>query len=169
MWRSWGEGRGLPTIGSSHTALWEDLDMVHRTFVRPDLTTFTRLDELGLEVVAQRVEPGQASLACRVVDPDEWCHRCGCQGVARDTVIRRLVHVPFGWRPTTLLVSVRRYRCGGCGHVWRQDTSRAAEPRSRRGWRSAPRRGAMGWRWSRWTGSPGPRPPPARNSRPRQR
>ena len=46
----------------------------------PDLTTFTRLDELGLEVVAQRVEPGQASLACRVVDPDDWCHRCGCQG-----------------------------------------------------------------------------------------
>ncbi len=53
------------------------------------------------------------------------------RGVARDTVIRRLVHVPFGWRSTTLLVSVRRYRCGGCGHVWRQNTSRAAEPRSK--------------------------------------
>ncbi len=52
-------------------------------------------------------------------------------GVVRDTVIWRLVHVPFGWRPTTLLVSVRRYRCCGCGHVWRQDTSRAAEPRSK--------------------------------------
>ena len=51
--------------------------MLHGTFVRPDLTTFTRLDELGLEVVAQRVEPGQASLVCRVVDPDEWCHRGG--------------------------------------------------------------------------------------------
>jgi transposase len=23
---------------------------------------------------------------------------------------------------------IRRYRCTGCGHVWRQDTSRAAEP-----------------------------------------
>ena len=54
--------------------------MLHGTFVRPDLTTFTRLDELGLEVVAQRVEPGQASLVCRVVDPDDWCYRCGCQG-----------------------------------------------------------------------------------------
>ncbi|GAA1121258.1 hypothetical protein GCM10009605_61500 [Nocardiopsis composta] len=35
-----------------------------------------------------------------------------------------------------LEVSLRRYRCTGCGHVWRQDTSRAAEPRatlSRRG------------------------------------
>ena len=53
---------------------------------------------------------------------------------------RRLAHEPFGWRPTTLLVTVRRYRCTGCGHVWRQDTSRAAEPRaelSRRGLRWA--------------------------------
>ncbi len=25
---------------------------------------------------------------------------------------------------------VCRYRCSGCGHVWRQDTSRAAEPRA---------------------------------------
>ena len=53
---------------------------------------------------------------------------------------RRLAHAPFGWRPTTLLVTVRRYRCTGCGHVWRQGTSRAAEPRaklSRRGLRWA--------------------------------
>jgi transposase len=46
-------------------------------------------------------------------------------------VTRQLVHEPFGWRPTTLLVTVRRYRCSGCGHVWRQDTTRAAEPRAR--------------------------------------
>lgn len=25
---------------------------------------------------------------------------------------------------------MRRYRCTGCGHVWRQDTSQAAEPRA---------------------------------------
>src|SRR6516165_8624303 len=39
-----------------------------------------------------------------------------------------------------LLVTVRRYRCADCGNVWRQDTSRAAEPRaklSRRGLRWA--------------------------------
>jgi transposase len=30
-----------------------------------------------------------------------------------------------------LLVTIRRYRCTGCGHVWRQDTSKAAEPRAR--------------------------------------
>jgi len=46
-------------------------------------------------------------------------------------VTRRLAHEPFGWRPATLLVTVRRYRCTGCGHVWRQDTSRAAEPRAK--------------------------------------
>ncbi|MDQ2781115.1 MAG: ISL3 family transposase [Actinomycetota bacterium] len=101
------------------------------TFVAPDLTTFTRLDELGLEVTGQRVEPGRAVLACRVVEPDRWCHRCGCEGLARDTVVRRLAHEPWGWRPTTLLVTVRRYRCTGCGQVWRQDTSAAAEPRAK--------------------------------------
>ena len=109
-------------------------------FARPDLTTFCRLDELGLEAVGQRLEAERAVLSCRVVEPDQWCRRCGCEGSPRDTVIRRLAHEPLGWRPTTLEVVVRRYRCTGCGHVWRQDTSRAAEPRaklSRRGLRWA--------------------------------
>ena len=44
---------------------------------------------------------------------------------------RRLAHEPLAGGPTTLLVTVRRYRCAGCGHVWRQDTSRAAEPRAK--------------------------------------
>jgi transposase len=106
------------------------------TFACPDLTTFCRLEELGLEVLGQRLDPDRAVLACRVVEPDQWCRRCGCEGAPRDTVVRRLAHEPLGWRPTTLHVAVRRYRCPGCGHVWRQDTSRAAEPRaklSRRG------------------------------------
>jgi transposase len=110
------------------------------SFACPDLTTFCRLDELGLEVTGQRLEPDRAVLACRVVEPDRWCRRCGCEGVPRDTVVRRLAHEPLGWRPTVLEVSVRRYRCTGCGHVWRQDTTQAAEPRaklSRRGLRWA--------------------------------
>ena len=117
--------------------------MSDATFARPDLTTFTRLDELGLEVVGQRLEPGRAVLACRVVETvesDGRCRRCGSEGIPRGTVIRRLAHEPLGWRPTTLEVRVRRYRCTGCGHVWRQDTSRAAAPRaklSRRGLRWA--------------------------------
>ncbi|MCT1605717.1 ISL3 family transposase [Agromyces sp. NPDC056379] len=104
--------------------------MHNATFTTPDLTTFCRLDELGLLATGQRLEPGRAVLTCRVVEDDRWCHRCGCEGTPRGSVVRRLAHEPFGWRPTTLLVTVRRYRCTECGHVWRQDTSLAAEPRA---------------------------------------
>ena len=116
------------------------LDLSDATFACPDLTKFCRLDELGLAVTGQRLRPDSAVLACRVVEPDQWCRRCGCKGVPRDTVTRALAHEPLGWRPTTLVVTVRRYRCTGCGHVWRQDASLAAEPRaklSRRGLRWA--------------------------------
>jgi hypothetical protein len=51
------------------------------TFAYPDLTTFTRLDELGLEVIGQRIEPDHAVLACRVVDPDD---SAGSYLVSRD-------------------------------------------------------------------------------------
>lgn len=115
---------------SSCTAQPEGLDVPDATFACPDLTAFCRL----LEVVGQRLEPDRAVLACRVVDADKldsWCRRCGCAGVSRDSVTRRLAHAPFGWRPTILMVTIRRYRCTDCGHVWRQDTSRAAEPRGK--------------------------------------
>ncbi len=97
-------------------------------FVAPGLSSLARLDGLGLVVTGQRVEPDRAVLACVVVEPGDWCDRCGCQGRVRDTVTRRLAHEPFGWRPTTLLVTVCRYRCAECGHVWRQDTTAAAHP-----------------------------------------
>ena len=105
--------------------------MPDATFAAPDLNTFCRLDELGLVAVGQRLEPGRAVIACRVVDPDDWCHRCGQHGLLRDTVVRRLAHEPLGWRPTVLEVLVRRYRCADCAHVWRQDTAKAAEPKAR--------------------------------------
>jgi transposase len=101
------------------------------TFARPDLTTFCRLDALGLEVTGQRLESDRAVLACRVLEADRWCRRCGCEGAPRDSVTRALAHEPFGWRPTTLLVTLCRYRCSGCGHVWRQDVSKAAQPRAK--------------------------------------
>lgn len=66
-----------------------------------------------------------------IVDRDERCGRCGGQGRPRDSTTRRLAHEPFGWRPTILLVTVRRYRCESCGRVWRQNLSAAAEPRAR--------------------------------------
>lgn len=111
----------------------EDLDVSDATFNDPDPTTFTGLDELGLVVIGQRLEPDHAVLVCRVLTrvDDAFCRRCGAEGVVRDTVTRGLAHEPFGWRPTTLLVRVRRYRCSGCRRVWRQDTSSAAEPRAR--------------------------------------
>jgi hypothetical protein len=45
-------------------------------------------------VTGQRLEPDRAVLACHVVDPADgshrWCRRCGCEGVRRDSVVRRL-------------------------------------------------------------------------------
>jgi hypothetical protein len=57
------------------------------TFCPADLPTFCRLDNLGLEVVGQQLHPDHAVLLCRVVDPDDWCHACGCLGVPRDSVL----------------------------------------------------------------------------------
>jgi transposase len=108
------------------------------TFDRPDLTTFARLDEMGLDVVGQHLEPTRAVLACRVLEPDRWCHRCGCEGTPRHSVLR-VWRTSRWWRPTTLLVTIRHYQCTGCGHVWRQDTSRAAAPRAK------PSRGGLRW------------------------
>ena len=105
--------------------------MANTTFDRPDLTTFTRLDDLGLEVTGQHIEADHTVLACRITGEDRWCRRCGCQGESRDTVIRRPAHEPYGWRPTILHVSVRRYRCQTCAHVWRQNMSAAADPRAK--------------------------------------
>lgn len=107
--------------------------MPDATFCAPDLTTLCRLDELGLLVTGQRLEPDRAVLECRVEPTagDEFCRRCGAQGSVRDTVTRRLAHLPVGWRPTTLLVRIRRYACAACKRVWRQDTTRAAEPRAK--------------------------------------
>ena len=117
---SWpGRGRGLPIDGGSYTVHPKDLDMPNTIFDRPDLSAFTRLDDLGLEVTGQRIWPDHAVLACRITGEDRWCRRCGRQGICRDTVLRRLAHVPCEWRPTILRVSVRRYRCETCAHVWR--------------------------------------------------
>ena len=62
---------------------------------------------------------------------DPFCRSCGAQGQARGTVARRLAHVPVGWRPTQLLVRLRRFTCTRCRRVWRQDASTLAGPRAR--------------------------------------
>jgi hypothetical protein len=249
-------------------------------FGRADLTTFCRLDELGLEVIGQRVEPDRAVLACRVVEPDgsdeRWCRRCGCEGTPRDSVdpgvgaraVRVAAHDVAGHGPPLPVRRVRarvapghqpgrsaageavppgpavgsggdrgraldgcagRRRAGGVvehrqrrgpgrgpagpdrrpGPVRRSASRRgrrarvAAHPtrrqvrhrhhrphpdprrhrafpaaghgraapsrRSRLGSQAVPRPGATASRWSRWTGSPGSRPPPPKNCPTRSR
>jgi transposase-like protein len=114
--------------------------VLHATFATPDLTVFCRLDELGLQAVGQCLEPDRAVIECRVAEPDPWCRGCGSQALSRGTGTRLLAHEPFGHRPTTLLIRVRRYKCAGCGHSWREDITAAAPERaklSRRGMRWA--------------------------------
>ena len=105
--------------------------MCQLRFSRPDLERFCLLDSLGLVVTGQHVGRDRAVLSCRLAQADPWCRSCGCEGRARDTVLRKLAHLPLGWRPTGLWVRIRRYRCAACGRVWRQDTSRLAGPRAK--------------------------------------
>ncbi len=108
-------------------------------FAPADLTSFCHLDELGLVVTGQHVACDQAVLACDVAGGDGWCRGCGGRAVVRDSVAHRLAQVPLGWRPTTLVVRVRRYACKASGRTWRQDTSRAAAARA------ALSKGALAW------------------------
>ena len=107
--------------------------MPETTFTGPDLTTFLGLDALGLTAVGQYLTAKHAVIECRmpIGFEDPFCRACGAQGQARGTVARRLAHVPVGWRPTQLVVRVRRFACTHCRRVWRQDTSSLAEPRAR--------------------------------------
>src|SRR4051794_26773045 len=107
--------------------------MLDATSVRPDLGAFCRLDELGLEVIGQRLEPDRAVLACRV-EPgefDRWCRRCGGEALARGTVTRRLAHEPVRVAADDGAGDGVPLPVRGCRRVWRQDISRAAEPRAK--------------------------------------
>ena len=82
-------------------------------FACPDLTTFCRLDELGLAVTGQRLDSRRAVLACRVVEADQWCRRCGCEGVPRDSVMRRLAHGLFWLTDGLALGALRELAAAG--------------------------------------------------------
>ncbi|MDO5618853.1 ISL3 family transposase [Kocuria sp.] len=105
--------------------------MPHVTFDAPDLTTFCRLDELGLEAVGQLITPNRALIECRLARPDPWCRDCGCKALSRGTIARQLAHAPYGHRPTTVLVRIRRYHCPACGTSWRENSSTAAGERAK--------------------------------------
>ena len=97
----------------------------------PDLTTFARVDALGLRVDAQQIWPDKAILFCSLVTVDDRCPRCGAGGRVHDQVLRRFTHLPVGRRPTWLSVRVPRFRCDGCGRVWRHSLKTVARPRSK--------------------------------------
>lgn len=107
--------------GSSYTGHLEDLDVPYATFSTPDLTVFCCLDELGLVPVGRRLDPDRAVIECRAAESDPWCWVVAARGLSHETETRRLAHEPFGHRPTTLLVRVRRYKCSGCGRSWSED------------------------------------------------
>ena len=113
--------------------------MFHATFGAPDLTTFCNLDALGRTVSGQRLNAYLAMLECRVTDVGDDCHGCGGRGRSLGTQSRRPAHAPFGSRPTTLLVRVRRYRCDSCRRYWADDLRKAAEARANLS------RGGLGW------------------------
>ena len=97
-----------------------------RNATPPCLDTFCRLGRLGLSVTAQRVEPDHTVLRCRPTTPPLPCPGCARPGVRHDAVLRRLVHVPLGWKPTILEVVVPRYRCWPCRRIWRHSITAAA-------------------------------------------
>ena len=101
------------------------------TFSTPDLTTFCHLDTLELVCIGQHITEGKSVLLCTPTNDDDWCRRCGGHGTPRDTVTRRLAHEPFGHRPTTLMIRLRRYKCIECQRVWRHDTTAAAPARAK--------------------------------------
>lgn len=95
----------------------------------PCLDSFCRLDRLGLTVIEQIVDPDHTVLVCAPTTPAAPCPDCTGRGARYDTVTRRLAHVPFGWKPTTLHIRVPRYRCKDCARVWRHDVRAAAPTR----------------------------------------
>src|SRR5690554_4157327 len=112
--------------------------MSNLTFSSPDLSSFCQLNNLGLVATGQHLCAERAVIECRFTKAPEPCPKCGAAGVSRGTVDRHLAHTPYGQRPTTLLLRIRRWRCI-CGCFWHEDTSSAAPPRSKLSY------GAMRW------------------------
>lgn len=120
-----------PTIWKTSTCL--------TTFARPDLTTFCRLEELGLGVSGQRLEPDWRCWPAGSLSPTS-----GVVAVAARAAARPRDPAPCAlavrWSPTVLEVTIRRYGCTCCGARVAPGQQPAAEPRaglSRRGLRRA--------------------------------
>ncbi|PHP53016.1 hypothetical protein BW737_005825 [Actinomyces ruminis] len=71
---------------------------------------------MGLTATGVCLEQERALVECRLEASEEDAF-CGAEGASVGTAARRLAHVPVGWRPTHLLVRLRRWRCQGCERV----------------------------------------------------
>lgn len=89
------------------------------------------LHNYGVTVTGQHLTHDQAALECRIVEPDNFCRQCGGQARVRGSVVRRVTHVPLGWRPTQLHLRLRRYRCDDCACVWQQNTTSVVAPEAK--------------------------------------
>src|SRR5690625_7557248 len=86
------------------------------------------LHDARVTITGQHITAESAALECRMVDQDNFCRRCCAEARARDSVVRRVTHVPVGWRPTQLHLRLRRYRCDTCACVWQPDTTSVVAP-----------------------------------------
>lgn len=116
---------------SSYTNKSKSPDVHHLTFSTPDLSSFCELNQLGLVATGQHLDKKQATIECRFTKAPESCPECDALGSSRGTVERRLAHFPYGHRPTTLLLRIRRWKCSNCNTFWQEDSSSAAPSRSR--------------------------------------
>ena len=69
-------------------------------------------------MTGQQIEPDHTVLRCHPTTPPSRCPACAKAGLRHDAVLRRLTHVPFGWKPTVLEVVAPHYRCRPCERVW---------------------------------------------------
>lgn len=93
-------------------------------FACPDLTVFCGLDALGREVTGQRLDPDRAVLVCRVIEPDAWCRRCGCERsgdtyylfTAQGTMMQKCLEARgITAYPTSLVTDPLRVMAGSVG------------------------------------------------------
>lgn len=93
---------------------------------------------LGLVTVGQCL-PGDLALVEREVDvPVRWCPRCGCRAKSLELVVRRLTHVPFGTRPTIVVVHAGHCVCRTYQTFRRDDFMRPVAPQQDGRWASSP-------------------------------
>lgn len=87
--------------------------MHHPTFATPDLTTFCRLDELGLETVGQLLEPDRAVIECRVshMTVSRYLNGAGKVNEASQRRIDAAI-AELDYRPNLVARSMRKRRKG---------------------------------------------------------